>query len=748
MNQNKKIIISLGIIFSIILLSISILKISVNILYPGNELSNSIKESFKDIFGKAIKFDTLYFKYNGNIVLQNFYLSNTDDFNDNINLIKCDEITIDTYLFDLIRKKVTFAGVYMIEPEITVIKNYGKSYYDTFIQEIIGGINHDKITQFISDGFRLELTDSNLIFRETHRNSKTEINFTDVDLKIKYKNGSILYRSFGNIEDKVRNSWFVSSQYKAIGKISLNNKKSEAEIELDNFDLTHLNNILNDRFTFRTLLSGNFSGKLSLTSENEIIKCKGSTELSSLNLFYYDKDIPHPLLKDKDIDTDFNFDLSEKFDKLTIYKLEIDDDTVELSSSLEYVENDFISIQLNTNKIDLNELSESIFLFNNCTYRGDISFNGICKYKLNENKPDDLNFNISLNRFSIIPFNGNSHDLTNIKDGNILLSANKDNIIIKTNFKTGNSDFNINYNCLLSSWNPFKSTNSIEIFSKNIELDLLKEISSNLIKEIYDMAYVDMFQNFDEQKKFLKEPEGIFINDNDISFKFYAEKVTIAGRSCFDYLSLDLSLLKGVLKTDKFALTGCNGIYSFDLYSSLRQDNPFFKFTAEAKDLNLNMISDQAGLNYSFGGKLSVDMNFETNAFRLGQVVENGKAGLNITIKDGYINNTPVQNKLNDFMVRNNLKDIFNKRIIFSDFSISFSQSGDSFYIKNFNLNSENIRFNSYGKYNNESGLAIPLSLNITDEITTDSVPLEITGNLEAPCLKVKSKNKTEPFCF
>jgi hypothetical protein len=747
MNHNKKIIISLGIVFSVVLLSISILKISINILYPGNELSDSLKDSFKDIFGKAIKFDSLYFKYNGDIILQNFYLSNTNDFNDNINLIKCREITIDTNLFDLVRKKVTFAGVYMIEPEVVIIKNFGKTYHETFIDDLIGNTDKDSIRKFVKDGFIFELIDSNLTFRETFRNSKSEINITDFDFKIKYKNNSISYRSYGIIHDKIRDSWFKSS-YKASGKIFLDRNYSESDIELKNFDLTHLNNLLNDQFTTRTLVTGNFSGDLNFISDNEIIKCKGSTETSALNLFYYENDTPYPFFRNEDIITDFNFNISKKFDKLTIDNLKIDDGTFKITVSFDYLKDDFVSIKLDSNKIDLDELSDSIYFFKNCSYNGYISFNGICRFSLKDNKPENLNFNFKMNNFNILPDNKNTRSLTDIKDGNISLTADNNKIALKTDFKSGKSDFIVSYNGLISNWSPVKSENSIEISSKKLELDLLRELFTGAIKKVYNLAYVDMFQNFDQQMNFLKEPEGIFINNNDISLKLYAEKLVVAGNSHLNNLNLNLSLIKGIVKTNNFTLDGYNGIYTFNLYSSLRQEYPFFKFDASAKDLDLTGISNNSGINYFFGGKFSLDMNFETSAYRIGQVVENGKASLDIEITDGYIDNTPIQLKLNDFMVRNNYNNVFNSIIYFPRFTISFSQSANNFYIRNFNLNGTYISFNCYGTYTEDDGLKIPVSLNITKENTTDRVPLEIYGSLAAPCLKVKSKEKTETTCF
>jgi hypothetical protein len=467
-----------------------------------------------------------------------------------------------------------------------------------------------------------------------------------------------------------------------------------------------------------------------------------------MDFFYYEKNSPYPLFKNKDIETNFSFNLSENMDRLKIDKLEIDDGVINLTSSIDYAMDDFFSIELKSNKINLTDLSESFFLFRNSSYTGEMSFSGICNYKIKENTPEVLDFNLSLKKFNIIPNEKKNKNFKHIENGEILLTVKKDKIILKSDFKSGKSDFNITFDSLISGWNPIKSSNNIEIKSKIIELNLLKILLKNTIKKIYNMAYVDMFQNFDEQRNFLKEPEGIFLNNNDISLKLNAEKLIIAGKAYLNSLVMDISLLKGILKTNNFKLEGYDGIYSFNLYSSLRQEYPYFKFTSEAKNIDLDRISYESGLTYSFGGKLSLDAGFETSAYRIGQVVENGKANVNISVQNGYLNNTPVQNKLHTLLSNNNQKDVFNKRLDFSSYSIGIMQSGTNFYIKNFSLNSPDMSFSSYGSFTDESGLKIPLNLNVIKEKTIERVPLEINGNLETPCVKVKSKNETESVCF
>ena len=118
MRYKERFIFFLGIFSIAVIIFIVVANISIKILYPINIISESLKENFKDSFGKSIKFDRLLFRYNGDIVLYNFYLSNSTDFNDNINLIHCRYVVINTSLIDLLRKKVVFSGIEMYKPTI------------------------------------------------------------------------------------------------------------------------------------------------------------------------------------------------------------------------------------------------------------------------------------------------------------------------------------------------------------------------------------------------------------------------------------------------------------------------------------------------------------------------------------------------------------------------------------------------------------------------------------------------------
>ncbi|NLV67107.1 MAG: hypothetical protein GXY14_05455, partial [Spirochaetes bacterium] len=168
-------------------------------MYPGKQLALVIKESIKDTFGKAVKFDSYYFRLNGDIVLLNFYLSNTTDFNDNLNLVKCYKIVIDTDILSVLSNDIAINGVYIYEPELIIVKNYGKKYYDVVEDNFTSGINRELFEKLAGNGFFINIYDGKGSYREMFRNGKNTILFNDFNLKIKYRDKKIRYNASGDI---------------------------------------------------------------------------------------------------------------------------------------------------------------------------------------------------------------------------------------------------------------------------------------------------------------------------------------------------------------------------------------------------------------------------------------------------------------------------------------------------------------------------------------------------------------------
>ena len=356
---------------------------------------------------------------------------------------------------------------------------------------------------------------------------------------------------------------------------------------------------------------------------------------------------------------------------------------------------------------------------------------------------------MNLDRFNL--YNSLNHDDSSIfiKNCNSCFILNKDKIIFSADFGTGRSDFKLSFDTAIKNWSPFSSSTSFRSSSENLELRLLKKGIISAVKIIYDEAFIDMFQNFDEQRNFLKEPEGIFINNNNLDLDFSARSLLIAGNSRLNDFNINLGLVNGTLKTNNFTLNGYSGTYNFDLYAAFRQEYPFIKFTGSLSGFDLGAVSVDSGLPYRFAGIFACDYKFETNAYRIGQVIENGNASIALNISSGYMNNHPVMKNIHDNLSLNGyVCDSFDS-VVFDLMSFDFVQSGGEFYIKKCGISGPGFNLGGYGRYlGEEEGLKLPLNLQVKNGDEYVRVPLMIYGELLAPCVKVNDKKSKGEVCF
>ena len=75
-------------------------------LYEVITVLSHINSAFFKTLGKAIKYDSIKIDLFGNIILKNFSLANGIDFNDDVTLIKSEELCIKTKFLSLFKGKL------------------------------------------------------------------------------------------------------------------------------------------------------------------------------------------------------------------------------------------------------------------------------------------------------------------------------------------------------------------------------------------------------------------------------------------------------------------------------------------------------------------------------------------------------------------------------------------------------------------------------------------------------------------
>lgn len=744
MRYKERFIFFLGIFSIAVIIFIVVANISIKILYPINIISESLKENFKDSFGKSIKFDRLLFRYNGDIVLYNFYLSNSTDFNDNINLIHCRYVVINTSLIDLLRKKVVFSGIEMYKPTIFLIKNYGKSYYETFVADLIEGTKNEKIRDSLSDDFITEIKNAKIYYREIFSKGKGFIELDDVNVTINYNRQRIAYDIEGDIENK-KFSFFSQSYILAHGKIDVKNNSSSNELKFKNIDISYFNKILEEKYTDPLLFEGKISGKIQFWGNEKGISARTNVELQNVSASFFNNS-SHKIIKKYSAsifgDLYFDRDLSQIIAK----SINIDDDITNLKFSFSYKENERIKFDITSREIDLEDLSYVFSPLPTSTYDGKIKIDCKIDYDFILKNFDELNLKTIVKNFNLTPLR--TEDFKGISNCNIAIDCQKTAIKIETSFQNGKNDISAELNSVVKNWNPFMSETTVNLNSKHVGIDIIFKGLISILNVVYNAAYADMFQNFDEQRNFLKEPEGVFINNNDFAINIKADTVGVLENSFLNDFKVALILKKGTLKTEYFSLNGYDGLYSFDVYAAFHQEYPFIKLEGGVKDFNLTKLYADSNMADKCAGILSIDYKFETNAFRVGQIIENGRGTINLSVKNGVLSKFKILKNLNQLLSDNGYIERLQDPLTFNNFTITLQQSANEFYIRNFALSGDNCAFSAYGKYSEDEGLDVPFNLNIKSENSYSRIPFRIIGNLTSPCIKIDTKKSQGFLCF
>ena len=746
MTFNKKTIIPLFVLITIILI-ISLFRITINILLPENIVSERIQEVFKTSFKKAVKFDRISLNLAGNIVLENFSMSNSTDFNDNINLVKSDKVTIDTSFFNLIVRDIQVRGIKLQSPEINIIKSSGKSYDENFSDLFIVNSEDSKLSSLLENGFYITFSDSKVIYLEIFKNSRTEININNLDFTTRYKNKILKYSFTGEINNRGEEK-NITGTISSDGFYNFSDKNFKHNSEFKKIDIEYINDFILEKkiipYSFSGLLSGSF---LFLSDNDDTVKFDIDIDLNSLSSIYMSEESPYKVISNENFNLDSRISCSRDYSTFNIEKLLINDGNLSAEISGKYVEKESFIFKLNTGTISLDRLSEHITPFRNHTYKGSGEIKCDMEYNLTEHKPDKLDLDFSINNFHLIPLINEGGQL-NISKCNADIKADNSSISFRSDFTVNKSDFSSQADITVKNWSPFESDTTVEIKSKRIELSLLKKYLPDYIDALYSDGFVDLARGYDE-RSFLNNPEGVLLNKNNISLSIKSENLLISGKADLKNFNLEIALNNGFIRTSSFNLEGYNGIYSGNIYCVLRQSYPYIKIEASGSNMDLDSIMKDAALDFNAGGTLNFDFSYETNAFRVAHFVQNGRGGINIGITGGYISGTEFQKKISSFITSKGYGNVNIDNLDLTYFSAGFSQGGANFYIKNFGLRSDKLNFQTYGNYKYPDSLNVPFSVSVkTEEEKTVLVPMLIFNTPSSPCIKINSRKDDDKICF
>jgi len=760
MKIKKNIYISLVIIAACVgLLSITGLKTFYAFMFTEEALKESVHNLFKVQLNRAVKFERIDVSLCGDIVVTSFNLSTESDFNDNISLVEAPKITVDLNFYDLLNGVITVSGITIPDAKIMVFKSFGKDYNDITAQfkDIYQRLN--RIAQKHERVFELSFSNCSLIYQEIFSEDEVLISLNEIDASLKFVSKIINYTiSINSVPNK--NSDVSDGHMELKGEYYFDDAGYiKQKVVIENCDLSYLNRFIGQKKISDISLKGSVSTDVEIKYINNILTVAGIIETNNLHVFSL-KPQQHPVISNENINIEGDIQINRGLGKYTIRHLNIFDDILNITLKGEYVHNEndhTIDATVQSNSIDLTELSHYFSPLRNIYYSGNVMFSGDFKYDILNNVTAKSFFALALDDFHMIDIGENSKtDIISKGKASFRLKDNKIDSLFEG--YAYNSDFRCTMSSSISSWLPLQSSSEVAVYSKKTDVALFTRIYSQVIDKVVSAAYRDAEKGY-EEVFFLQKPLGTFLINNDFTFDYNIDTLEVnpgKDKNGFKDFAFSIVMNKGVLTLRDFHLWGYDAAYDFDLQGYFYRDYPHITFNGSVKNFDLGKLSRETEFASNISGLLSGDFSYELNIYRMSHFLQNSRATLRVHVADGTIGSGVILDTVQKFYTDNNYTIQTVQYDTFDSLDLVTQQYGETIYLRNFNYRGDNARVNLYGKYSYRDGLNLSGGSTVNIVTTKDEkehvskkyVPLAITGSLSGPCIDVKNKKESSRVCF
>ncbi len=746
MENKKKYAATTVIIMLVVFHSLATVRLAFSVAYPERVLRDTVADYFKENLDKAVKFDDLYIDHGGDIVIYGLDISITSDFNDNISLITSRKSVIDLSFFALLSGEIRVAGIDFIDPSITFIKRYDKTYHESLMQ----ALDTEKFLSRLIDQKRrvsVRVRNASMEYRESLREKQVSIRLYKIDAKMTVDSESFTYMARGSIRP-YRTEILHRGDFSIGGQVDLVKRESFVHrIHVNNFDLSYCNEHILEWDPTGVSLGGGGSVGIEITGVKDGITLKGKAETNTLTVSSLERQFDP--VANENLNLNIDMTLKQGTGALTVRSLKLDDGIFTIQSSGEYIRNDRehrLDLNFGTNRIDLSDLSENFTPGRDYGYSGWLQCDGRMTMDFKKGTARGMGFNALLEDFTISKsVKGQTHRLIDKSNARITL---KDNTLdIAINAKPPVSDLTFKSVTRISSWIPFQSETEALVRSRNMNLDNIMRTVQFLADRTYRSAYADKGGEV-ERSSFTESPLGIFLIRNAISLKSEIQSVSYGKKARWSNCITELRLNNGALSLSRFDLEGYDARYALSIQGYFNSVMPYFKIEGRVDDFNLTGFYRDSGMKGSCDGTARVEFGYDVSAGRPADILNNSKGRLGIHVGKGEMLNTPFQERFAGFLKKNGYDVDSLKSIIFEGISFTASQQGEHIWISGLGMRGDVLYINGIGDYLYPRGLRCTLGASVRAGNAQLTVPLLLKGPLVSPCLEVSAKEKGEKLCF
>lgn len=691
---------ALVIVIAILLSFLVIQKFYFSILLKPKITAQMIEEIFENNFKKAIQFDHSSVTLGGNIILKNVKIAPATDFNDNYNLISCKNAIIDLNYFKALTGRIVIKGIIFDGASMTIVKNYGKSYLDTF-QSIFSGILNGNTINL--DNFYME-ADGNLVYTENLSTDKLKVVMTNVSLSVSLKNKHLSYGIKGVVEPI--DSSLDSGKVRLTGNINYTDtmgyKSSHHAIYAKKLDMQMANYFLKEYSEYPITVRGYFYTDCIIEHDSRYT-FKGTVEFDNCTIESI-KNVPHFEFISKDnISIYTQMECNEDLSAIDVPSFAFNDKEISIDASLKYVKDKLLQIYFYTNTIDLDDC-DYIQLMPGMHYDGSLKILTQCDFDIAHDTMKSLKILWDARDVSLLTKVGSTTN-SYLEDARLKVEGDGKSIFLDffTNHKQ--SDILLQSKISIDKWSPFASTTDVTIASKKLDSGTLMRLMSNGLSSLYSGAMEDMGIGHNEIF-FRDKPLGKYLTNNIIKLKIHVARLLLDKNAYLKNITIDVLSNKGLISTPSFACEGYAGLFSFNINSFCNSDYPSLSIAAGVSNFDYGRYLQDCGKKNATG-ELNISFNYSVSGYRLSHLLQNGNGLLQVTIANTLFDKILLQKKIAE--IARNCNTPYPDGIWHCNrLDITIHHIADRWILQNLFIDTDMVQLGGYGSYTIYNGLSLP----------------------------------------
>lgn len=715
------------------------LQVYISLSVNDEKIRNQVKTFFNEKLGKAVKFDTIFVRFDGCAFFSNFSMSKTLDFNDNLNLLKCRELKVSFSFIDMLRGRITLDGIEADNPVIAFSKQSGEKY-DQVVNSLLYGSNGKELV-FLKEhkNIKILISNASLTYYETFINDTMSVAVDDFNVTCEVKKQTLSFEMEGRIrkrnDDRKNGSFNVTGYLKDSGSFS----SGRVTLSGVSLDMGYMNYYIQDLLSSSYSISGycNASGDFVFSGNS----ASGSSEIK----------VSDAEMKDKNSDSKYPSVLKSSFiikaagdivggTKYHLRSCEFYDGDISLKASGIYeTENGLAAGNYTLDECDLSTLSSNYLKALPFTLSGYTDSNGSFLCNMISGIFDEADIVLNAAKTSVSGRGAYSWLGKIASEGSIVINDSFVESVISG--KIDNANYKLKAESFLRKVMPANTDSEVSFSAEKLSADMIYNIFRRNIDNAVTSALADKRTGFDDVK-FLITPIGLYLNNNDLALFCEISKLGIGGNAALNQIKGSYTLKKGILKGRFDSAQSYGGLFTHDVDGYFNTDYPRFSSSASLQDMDLALWSRDSGTAGIDSGILSSSYTYNMNGSRASHLIDNGTFDFKCSVKKADVKKNSYLSKIASYCLKSGIPN-FPEDITGGNLTIDYHQTGENGNFQQFNLQSDVLRMDSYVKNVVGEGIKGQGSFTVTKkDAPSFAIPYRLTGTLSDPSLIIDIKGK------